>query len=1003
MKLKILNKNNLINPELPLDSKYAVSNLKEFEIVEGSVYKKNYNETLDSYIAKITNLSERIDIEPYDEVVLTDTNTNSVFGMSKSYTMLVDTYHETMVSVNPKIYDYEIYLFSKTKLLEGAICPNLAITPSRTDDKRSIYFYISEYMRLYCPKKRVKVNGSIEYQSIIKVPSDGEFAAKFADSAPELQWNTPNLREVLNDLFIIKDCIPIVNADNELDFLDLTKTNKDISNEQTINYIERSQSSDDYVSEIQMNMQNVMNTSIDGVKNTVTTCERLAFNAENYLANSDNVILKTNYPILRVKHLWLYFVGVLHNTKGADNGQYVILKTDLCDIQGGNFVKEKDEYDTLPVIYRIGDVPNSIAGKSNTQNYCIYYTRYTNQISGFTTQTKNETFLWFETGVNNTIQLLKEIAASNASTNIAGNMSGYIIDSDKIASIINSYYSSFFQIEYETTTESVFRAAKVDKPINNRVIIDNQTNSFVDAYTQGKLEYQKANRLGNPMLNINQRTLNSGERLIDIGDYYIDGIDKYIVYSVEYQIYKDHTEVNAAATKDYILKNYFVGVKQKVRTWVNAKDEALERHDLKKVYCEFAEEDSIYNDGDIALTNDLLSPILVNETKTHPIKSCWVFTKNGETRYPNSAYYYIDCLARVIGNSIVLTTGFKDNYTVSVTPDTNALFPNDSTEYIKFSTNSSSVAFPAISDDITKAIKDNGYGGVPLANNKYVDIDGNFDRISILYNDYKADNLANNYGAFTNATVTRSEKIAGSDFYNYFELINPNYVNLHEAVLNETAYCIKDGQFYKVYYSSSSGYYFSAGVGYNSGVQVTVVPTTYDPDYTMPGTDDIKQWFKESCTHPLVYGSEQLGNTRASVIMDMRKDNKEIIRNSLQLEFCTSGKKIYFTKYYVQSVNIVRETERTRLRFFCSDIYLYNSEKLPDDISTGEFNGYVDIVQGRTYKIYNAPENKNAYYITDSNGNILLGTNGLTEFVFKKKIIRNDYIYNDFNIIIDKI
>ena len=87
MKLKILNKNNLINPELPLDSKYAVSNLKEFEIVEGSVYKKNYNETLDSYIAKITNLSGRIDIEPYDEVVLTDTNTNSVFGASQSYTM----------------------------------------------------------------------------------------------------------------------------------------------------------------------------------------------------------------------------------------------------------------------------------------------------------------------------------------------------------------------------------------------------------------------------------------------------------------------------------------------------------------------------------------------------------------------------------------------------------------------------------------------------------------------------------------------------------------------------------------------------------------------------------------------------------------------------------------------------------------------------------------------------------------------------------------------------
>ena len=997
MKLKILNKNNLINPELPLDSKYAVSNLKDFEIVEGSVYKKNYNETLDSYIAKITNLSERIDIEPYDEVVLTDTNTNSVFGVSKSYTMLVDTYHETMVSINPKIYDYEIYLFSKTKLLEGAICPNLAITPSRTDNKRSIYFYISEYMRLYCPKKRVKVNGSIEYQNIIKVPSDGEFAAKFADSAPELQWNTPNLREVLNDLFIIKDCIPIVNANNELDFLDLTKEYNDITNEPTINYIERSQSSEDYVSEIQMNMQNVMNTSIDGVKNTVTTCERLAFNAENYLVNSDNVLLKTNYPILRIKHLWLYYVGVLHSTAFDDSGNFTIMKADLCDLQGNNFVKEKDEYETLPVIYRVGDIPSSISDKANTQNYCIYYTRYTNQISGFTSQTRNSPFLWFETGVTNTIQLLKQLAAETA-TNLPPD---FAIISDTETKPINSYFSSFFQIEYETTTESVFRAAKADKPANNRIIIDNQTNSFVDAYTQGKLEYQKANRLGNPMLNINQRTLNSGERVIDIGDYYIDGIDKYIVYSVEYQIYKDHTEVNAAATKDYILKNYFVGVKQKIRTWVNAKDEALERHDIEKVYCEFAEEAGSYDDGEQTLITDLLSPILTGETETHPIKHCNVYTMYGGNRYPNGIYYYysLECLARIIGNSIVLTTGFRDNYTVSVTPDTKALFPNGSTEYIKFV--GADVTFPVVSEDITKATNTGGYGGVPLANNKYVYDNGNFDRIVILYNDYVTDELSNNYGAFTNATVTSSALILANVYYNYFEIDTENYSLLYEATLQSKAYCIVNGE-YKLVYHNSTGYYFTAATGYAVGKRITAVPISYQYAKDKPGTEEIKEWFKQSCTHPIELNSEH-NDTRTAVDVEMLKDNKEIIRNSLQLEFCTSSRNIYFTKYYIQLVNIVREIERPRLRFFVSDTYLYNSEKLPDGIGTGEFSGYVDSVSNNRYKIYNAPENRVAYYITDNNGNVLLGMKGITEFIFKKKKIRDDNIYNENNIIIDKV
>ena len=137
--------------------------------------------------------------------------------------------------------------------------------------------------------------------------------------------------------------------------------------------------------------------------------------------------------------------------------------------------------------------------------------------------------------------------------------------------------------------------------------------------------------------------------------------------------------------------------------------------------------------------------------------------------------------------------------------------------------------------------------------------------------------------------------------------------------------------------------------------------------------------------------------------MDMRKDNKEIIRNSLQLEFCTSSRNIYFTKYYIQLVNIVREIERPRLRFFVSDTYLYNSEKLPDGIGTGEFSGYVDRVSDNRYKIYNAPENRAAYYITDNNGNVLLGMKGITEFIFKKKKIRDDNIYNENNIIIDKV
>ena len=138
MTIKILNKN--------LQTLGNYSSARTYEIDEAPVLINNKNETLDSMSVIISNLTEPVDIEPYDLVEISEI-TDRYF--------CVDTATETLTCVNPKIYRYEISLFSETKQLENTILPNLKITAYYGGlSRRNVYEYIKQYMDEYCPKIR---------------------------------------------------------------------------------------------------------------------------------------------------------------------------------------------------------------------------------------------------------------------------------------------------------------------------------------------------------------------------------------------------------------------------------------------------------------------------------------------------------------------------------------------------------------------------------------------------------------------------------------------------------------------------------------------------------------------------------------------------------------------------------------------------------------------------------------------------------------------------------
>lgn len=688
-------------------------NNTRYQVDEGANYVMNYNEELDSATVRISHLLQELDIEPFDKVkLITDAFTRY---------MCIDTWSSVQEGVETPTYVYNITLVSQTKLLENIVLPNISITPRKIGNKLSIADYLKQYLR--------------EYASHTEYYYDSRIDTKFADDCPELQWNRPTLREVLTTLMMVKDCIPILE-NNRISWLDLTNKGSEV-NKTYINYITKRQSSDEYVSELRMDMQNVMQTNVKDVKNVCTTFEELTFTTNSYVATTENIYLKTKFPILNIKHLWLscYYYST--------TDEVLKFKVDLCNIDGDGYgvVYEGKEYNILPVLYRTSNIDLNETFNNNTvkdyfskwRNYCVYYNRGSNEIIGFTDIQKG-VILSF---TNQTYEWIKALAFSRA---VKGQP--YIYNSINngykpiTGEALNGFFNAYFSIEYETTVNSTFSARKDVMPKNERVVIDHQSNSWVEAYNQGFLEYQKANRLGNQRLLINQRSEYPAyyETMMQIGQTYNDTI----IYRVEYQFYKHHVEVNAHATKNYILQNYFTSIKSRVRTWVNARDEAFIRSELVKRRCEFSFENNYDSNIDYSF---YLSSLFVHG---QPIKYAIV-----KTSATNNNKYILDCVGRLIGNSVVFTTGFNDNCIIDKHVNTgehesgveayqdgivNTVDIKDGEYDVpsegRFYTYAPSI-FGAQALGILNNCVNKAFGGIPFNPYKYVDDDYEYESISI--------------------------------------------------------------------------------------------------------------------------------------------------------------------------------------------------------------------------------------------------------------------------------
>ena len=638
--------------------KLKINNDKVYNIKDGFSIKEELNETLDSGIVQFTTYhSEGLDAVSFDSAEIYEEYDN----ISKK-TLLVDSIDDEIFSFGSDInncdHSYTVSIFSDTKILERITLPNCSVTQPLSGTKKTVYDEIDRFCQLYLPKIKVyDDNETLGYKYVDEFDVDIEVFRKFRSiECPEFQWNEPTLREVLNDLMSTADCIVVVK-NKKITYYDLKEKGSPIDITK-LSYSKKTMSSADYCGELTLNMQNAIG------KNVTTVCEKKGLRTNSGELTTSNAMFIAQKPIYNIKSCKIsYFI---HSREGSAPLMKYYKGIDITD-----YIVEKDVYDVANSA-RYNPAQNIDAETAKGyKHYLLYYKRGSNTIEGWGETMKPDTVSSAVSHIGWIVYLLDKEAYPRTIGSPSDGFAWKNIDDSKDIRGIH------VDLTYETVSGHSIHVGKylpIRHPDNR--IFDNQSNSYVDANNQSIFEYAKVNRLGNKIRTIQGEFTNESD-IPQLGDY----IGDEILFSKEVVYYDDILYFKGMLTPNYVLKDYFTGVRAKKRSWQLAKEEdALERNDIFKYYVEFSfgkKEDTISDfDMEINESNGFsvgkLANIVLSKTSA---KYCAIRTVSKEyettigdfTRdyYPESPYsYQIDLDKEILGMSLSFTFRTLDNVQV---------------------------------------------------------------------------------------------------------------------------------------------------------------------------------------------------------------------------------------------------------------------------------------------------------------------------------------------------
>lgn len=644
-----------------------------YDCQDGAVYIDNHNETLDSLTIFLPP-QNKIELESFDIIEITGNNINRK-------TLAIDTFVETQVAFNPDKFKYTIQTMSKSKLLERVLLPNVSWTKRALsiDLKTALINLLDDYS----PKIVANFSGLLE-EYVNKYNWNFEDYEELLENTkmPEISLKAPTLREAVDTLLSVINCICYLDAENYIKILDLQKRGNAIDTTK-LNRIERSQSSQDYASDLEISVSNASHTSLANVDNLTRACEYIGWrNDENILLTTDNVRLETDKPIYDL--LSLKICGLVSGRAVPTEGDMVVKNIYAeIDIVNGTYswtdpvseitlnqtishcVEEKAIYDSLDV---------------EEKKHCVYWTRGGKEIEGWGKVYTTSSIWNYDVATN----MMKYLSGGSDGNSMLGYKYGLTaFDASggiRIGGLLPATWATyvekpfdlvnwFFKVEYLTESDVKLKAGK-NLPTTHQdlSLVDNQQFPFVDANQLGKLEYSKISRLGNLMMTIHG-DFESEDDIPKLGDT----INDYVLIRREMQIFDNHIVFKGTMTLNNVNINYFTGLSARKRSWQLATaKESFTKELLKKYYCEFSFNAKTHDTPDNDLvdwatceTNGFARSLLFRVLKTWatppfvlPVKSVIVGT------WTVSGYYQLALSKYVLGNSISFVFGYDDNISV---------------------------------------------------------------------------------------------------------------------------------------------------------------------------------------------------------------------------------------------------------------------------------------------------------------------------------------------------
>lgn len=602
-----------------------------------------FNETLDTGVVIIPN-SKEIAVKRLDSALIVNENTNT-----RKYFKVGTIVKEFETFEEPFKYKYTIELVSPTIDLQNIVLPNISITqPLEITGvaKRSIYYHLDRLVKVFAPNFTISEELKQATENI---------------ECPENQYNRRNLFEVFNDLLISVPAVVTVLENNVISLIRLDVVGNEINHSKIINIVETKRL-DEYCSEIEMNAENV----VEGNANTITPFA-ISPRSTEYIMTTDNAQIILDKPIYRIEKVEMYIpnetttIYYKSDDKPNDYNPFDYESIDLTGVSVDitKHIVEESVYNTK--------LPNEITYISVLSNGQVDQTLFNYKRSFLSFKQGNniiENLAYREKGTFGQLDqfsLAIVYAASiieYATKHVPENHHITGLNAYESVNYITDTRNALFKITYVSQSGLRFRVKKTNADNENyKLLIDNQSNSYVDSQALWNVEKENVKRLGNSELKINMIL-----KSIDEIPSYAAKFGDYVLTNSAVNIYENKVIFEGYFTKDYIRKNLYTGIKSKARWTSIAKgSEALSRQDLIIIDFEFVEKQPEMFDA------PTLSYFINNLGVKNNDFKLYVKTKTNDLTSKGS--FLLDNSLYAFGNNIIYSFNFKDNFNAGMSVD----------------------------------------------------------------------------------------------------------------------------------------------------------------------------------------------------------------------------------------------------------------------------------------------------------------------------------------------